>query len=92
MFLPFFEQFIYLLSNPHGKMKLYEFIAIFGTVVMVLAQMPSFHSLRHVNLVSLILCLAFSACATAGSIYVGNKSLHNLQIEITTCLHFLKKN
>ncbi|KAF3434140.1 hypothetical protein FNV43_RR25243 [Rhamnella rubrinervis] len=67
-------KFIYLLSNPNGKMKLYEFIAIFGVVVLGLAQMPSFHSLRHINLVSLLLCLAFSACAAAGSIYIGHSN------------------
>ncbi|PON60675.1 Amino acid transporter, transmembrane domain containing protein [Parasponia andersonii] len=65
-------RFIYLLVNPNGKMKLYEFIVMFGGVVLVLAQMPSFHSLRHINLVSLLLCLAFSACAAAGSIYIGH--------------------
>lgn len=41
--------------------------------MLVLAQIPSFHSLRHINLVSLVLCLAYSACATAGSIYIGKK-------------------
>ncbi|EXC25427.1 hypothetical protein L484_016810 [Morus notabilis] len=64
--------YIYLVANPDGKMKLYQFISMFGGVVLVLAQMPSFHSLRHINLVSLILCLAFSACAAAGSIYIGH--------------------
>ncbi|KAG5515707.1 hypothetical protein RHGRI_036678 [Rhododendron griersonianum] len=40
----------------------------------ILAQIPSFHSLRHINLVSLVLSLAYSACATAGSIYIGSSS------------------
>ncbi|KAK1375257.1 hypothetical protein POM88_031453 [Heracleum sosnowskyi] len=39
-----------------------------------MAQMPSFHSLRHINLVSLLLCLAYCACTTAGSIYIGKSS------------------
>ncbi|CAN6452325.1 unnamed protein product [Victoria cruziana] len=64
-------KFIYLLYNPNGTMKLYEFVAILGLVVVVLTQIPSFHSLRHINLVSLFLCLAYSACATSGSIYSG---------------------
>ncbi|XP_062174529.1 GABA transporter 1-like [Alnus glutinosa] len=65
--------FVYLLSNPNGTMKLGHFIFLFGTLVLVLAQISSFHSLRHINLVSLILCLAYGACATAaGSIYIGN--------------------
>lgn len=58
-------------------MQLYQFVAIFGTLTMFLAQVPSFHSLRHINLVSLLLCLAYSACATAGSIHVGK---HILQL------------
>ncbi|XVF46844.1 hypothetical protein PTKIN_Ptkin03bG0060300 [Pterospermum kingtungense] len=65
---------IYLLSEPNGSMKLYQFVIIFGCLMLILAQMPSFHSLRHINLISLILCLAYSACATAGSIYIGISS------------------
>ncbi|KAL5569531.1 hypothetical protein UlMin_026106 [Ulmus minor] len=67
-------KFIYLLANPNGKMKLYQFIIMFGGVILGLAQMPSFHSLRHINLVSLLLCLSFTACATAGSIYIGHSN------------------
>ncbi|KAH7542051.1 hypothetical protein FEM48_Zijuj02G0032400 [Ziziphus jujuba var. spinosa] len=65
---------IYLLSNPNGSMKLFEFVVIFGCFMLILAQIPSFHSLRHINMVSLVLCLAYSACATAASIYIGNSS------------------
>ncbi|KAI3972362.1 hypothetical protein MKW92_011305 [Papaver armeniacum] len=66
---------IYLLSNPEKEsMKLYHFLIIFGGLLLVMAQIPSFHSLRHINLISLILCLAYSTCATAGSIYVGMSS------------------
>ncbi|KAG5131898.1 hypothetical protein JHK84_038295 [Glycine max] len=65
---------IYLLSNPNGNMKLYEFVVIFGCFMLMLAQMPSFHSLRHINLVSSVMCLSYSACATAASIYIGNSS------------------
>ncbi|XP_039012779.1 GABA transporter 1-like [Hibiscus syriacus] len=65
---------IYLLSEPNGSMKLYEFVIIFGLLMLILAQIPSFHSLRHINLISLFLCLAYSACAAAGSIYIGNSS------------------
>ena len=43
--------------------------------MLILAQMPSFHSLRHINLISLLLCLAYSAAATAASIYIGKSSL-----------------
>lgn len=62
---------MYTISNPEGTMKLYEFVIIFGIFMLVLAQIPSFHSLRHINLVSLCLCLAYSACSTAGAIYAG---------------------
>ncbi|XP_002527442.2 GABA transporter 1 [Ricinus communis] len=65
---------IYLLSNPNGAMKLYEFVIIFGGLMLILAQVPSFHSLRHINLIALILCLAYSACATAASNHIGNLS------------------
>ncbi|CBI17091.3 unnamed protein product, partial [Vitis vinifera] len=65
---------IYLLSHPDGSMKLFEFVIIFGGLMLILAQLPSFHSLRHINMVSLVLCLAYSACATGGSIYIGNSS------------------
>ncbi|KAH8497929.1 hypothetical protein H0E87_017004 [Populus deltoides] len=62
---------IYLMSKPDGPMKLYEFIIIFGCLMLILAQIPSFHSLRNINLVSLVLTLAYSACATGGSIHIG---------------------
>ncbi|EXC25426.1 hypothetical protein L484_016809 [Morus notabilis] len=55
-------------------MQLYQFVAIFGILMLVFVQIPSFHSLRHVNLISLVLCLAYSACATAGSIYIGHST------------------
>ncbi|KAK3162524.1 hypothetical protein QOZ80_1BG0090550 [Eleusine coracana subsp. coracana] len=63
---------IYLIANPGGTIKLYVFVTIFGVFMMILAQLPSFHSLRHVNLISLVLCLAYSFCAVAGCIYFGN--------------------
>uniref|UniRef100_J3L602 Amino acid transporter transmembrane domain-containing protein n=2 Tax=Oryza brachyantha TaxID=4533 RepID=J3L602_ORYBR len=65
---------IYLIANPGGTIKLYVFVAIFGVFMMILAQLPSFHSLRHVNLVSLMLCLAYSFCAVAACIYLGRSS------------------
>ncbi|KAG6763116.1 hypothetical protein NC652_024105 [Populus alba x Populus x berolinensis] len=65
---------VYLMSKPEGPMKLYEFIIIFGCLMLILAQIPSFHSLRNINLVSLVLTLAYSACATGGSIHIGTSS------------------
>lgn len=66
-------QFIYLLYNPHGTMKLYQFISICGVITMVLAQIPSFHSLRHINFISLLLCLAYGTCITIGATYIGKE-------------------
>lgn len=63
---------VYLIANPGGTIKLYVFVAIFGVFLMTLAQLPSFHSLRHVNLISLLLCLSYSLCAVAGCIYLGH--------------------
>lgn len=65
-------KFVYLLSRPNGTMQLYQFVIISGVLMLVLVQIPSFHSLRHINLVSLVLCLFYSASATAGSIYIGH--------------------
>ncbi|KAJ6690569.1 hypothetical protein OIU85_006789 [Salix viminalis] len=65
-------KFIYLLSTPEGSIQLYGFVSIFGILMLVLAQIPSFHSLRHISLVSLVLALAYSACTTAGSVHIGN--------------------
>ncbi|XP_028776913.1 GABA transporter 1-like isoform X3 [Neltuma alba] len=65
---------IYVVANPNGSMKLYEFVLIFGCLMLILAQLPSFHSLRHINMVSLVLCLAYSFCVTGASIYIGNSS------------------
>ncbi|XP_050371293.1 GABA transporter 1-like [Argentina anserina] len=65
---------IYLLLNPNGNMKLYEFVIIFGCLMLLLAQIPSFHSLRHINLVSMLLCLTYSVCVTAACIYIGKSN------------------
>ncbi|KAH9317650.1 hypothetical protein KI387_019419, partial [Taxus chinensis] len=63
---------IYTIYHPDGAMKLYEFIICFGGLMLILAQMPSFHSLRHINLASFVLCIAYSVCAVIGSIHAGN--------------------
>ncbi|KAL2937564.1 GABA transporter 1 [Bienertia sinuspersici] len=65
---------VYTLSWPNGNMELYQFVMIYGGAVLMVAQVPTFHSLRHINLISLVLSLAYSAFATAGSIYIGISS------------------
>ncbi|KAG0581910.1 hypothetical protein M758_3G019500 [Ceratodon purpureus] len=62
---------IYLGLVPNGPVQLWVFVACFGAVMMVLAQLPSFHSLRYISLISLVLCLTYSTCAVAGSIIAG---------------------
>ncbi|KAL5579878.1 hypothetical protein UlMin_012320 [Ulmus minor] len=63
------KEIYYLLSNPNGEMKLYEFVIIFGCFM-------------HINLISLVLCLAYSACTTAGSIYIGAEKDYSLNGDI----------
>lgn len=62
---------MYLVMDPNGEMKLYAFVMLFGALLLVLAQIPSFHSLRHINFFSLLLCLLYSASSAAASIFIG---------------------
>lgn len=57
---------------PSGSLKLYEFIAMVTVVMIILSQLPTFHSLRHINLASLLLSLGYTflvvgACINAGT-------------------------
>lgn len=56
---------------PQGTLKLYEFIAIVTAVMVVLSQLPSFHSLRHINCVSLLLSLGYTFLVVAACINLG---------------------
>ncbi|XP_062146592.1 probable GABA transporter 2 [Alnus glutinosa] len=62
-----------LYSNlfPNGSLKLYEFIAMVTIAMIVLSQLPSFHSLRHINLGSLILSLCYTFLVIGACIYAG---------------------
>ena len=62
--------YIQNLHTPIGGTQLYEFIIYFGLLMLLTPQPPSFHSLRHINLVSVLCCLGHTLCAVAGSIYV----------------------
>jgi hypothetical protein len=64
-------QLIYNIYHPTTSMQLFEFTIVFGVVMMALAQLPSFHSLRYINLASLLCSLGYSLCAVAGCIYTG---------------------
>ncbi|KAL3699468.1 hypothetical protein R1sor_017490 [Riccia sorocarpa] len=62
---------IYRLYSPDGNLKLYHFIIFFAIAMILVAQLPSFHSLRYVNFLSLILTLAYSFLIAGASIYLG---------------------
>lgn len=57
--------------SPNGSLKLYDFIAIVTGVQIVLSQFPSFHSLRHINLVSLFLSLGYTFLVVGACIHAG---------------------
>lgn len=64
-------QIMYQNLNPNGTMKLYEFIAIATVVMIILSQLPTFHSLRHINLVSLLLSLGYTFLVVGACIHAG---------------------
>ncbi|KAI5073768.1 hypothetical protein GOP47_0011781 [Adiantum capillus-veneris] len=57
--------------NENGTLELFEFIVVFGILVLLLSQIPSMHSLRHFNMVSILLCFGYSICAFIGSLIAG---------------------
>lgn len=57
--------------SVHNHLTLYEYTIIFGAFTLLLSQLPSFHSLRYFNLLSMLLCLGFSICSIIGSIISG---------------------
>ncbi|EPS66607.1 hypothetical protein M569_08167, partial [Genlisea aurea] len=65
-------QILYSNLSPDGPLKLYHFIAMVTAAMMLLSQFPSFHSLRHINLVSLILSLAYTSLVVAACIHAAS--------------------
>jgi hypothetical protein len=64
-----------------GPLKLYHFILLIAVVLALLSQMPSFHSLRYINLGSLLLSLGYTillsaACIRAGMHYAHTSIVH----------------
>ncbi|KAK9143945.1 hypothetical protein Syun_013345 [Stephania yunnanensis] len=57
--------------SPHGPLKLYEFIAMVTAVMIVLSQLPSFHSLRYINLASVLLTLGYTSLIVGSCIHAG---------------------
>ncbi|CAO2170670.1 unnamed protein product [Urochloa humidicola] len=64
-------EIMYTSLAPHGPLKLYHFIIIVAVVLAFLSQLPSFHSLRHINFVSLLLSLGYTILVAAACIRAG---------------------
>ncbi|XP_061374166.1 probable GABA transporter 2 [Gastrolobium bilobum] len=64
-------EILYSSISPHGSLKLYDFIAMVTVIMIVLSQLPSFHSLRHINLCSLFLSLGYTALVVGACIHAG---------------------
>ncbi|KAJ6705447.1 GABA TRANSPORTER 2 ISOFORM X1-RELATED [Salix purpurea] len=64
-------QIMYSSLSPDGPLKLYEFIAMVTVVMIVLSQLPTFHSLRHINLASLFLSLGYTSIVVGACINAG---------------------
>ncbi|KAG8660981.1 hypothetical protein MANES_02G200666v8 [Manihot esculenta] len=64
-------QIMYSNLSPNGSLKLYEFIAMMTAVMVVLSQLPSFHSLRHLNMASLLLSLGYTFLVVGACIHAG---------------------
>ncbi|XP_039803388.1 probable GABA transporter 2 [Panicum virgatum] len=67
-------QIMYSNLAPHGPLKLYHFIVIVTVVLAFLSQLPSFHSLRHINLGLLILSFGYTILVSAACIRAGVSS------------------
>ncbi|XP_054824956.1 probable GABA transporter 2 [Prosopis cineraria] len=70
-------EIVYSNLSPHGSLKLYHFIAMVTVVMIVLSQLPTFHSLRHINMCSLLLSLGYSFLVAAACIYAGLSAKSN---------------
>ncbi|KAJ7952123.1 Lysine histidine transporter 1 [Quillaja saponaria] len=64
-------EIMYSSLSPNGSLKLYEFIAMVTAVMIVLSQLPTFHSLRHINLASLLLSLGYTFLIVGACIHAG---------------------
>ncbi|PWZ34180.1 putative GABA transporter 2 [Zea mays] len=64
-------QIMYTSLAPHGPLKLYHFIIMVAVVLAFLSQLPSFHSLRHINFVSLLLSLGYTVLVAAACVRAG---------------------
>lgn len=65
------SQIIYSRLAPHGSLKLYHFIIVVAVVLALLSQMPSMHSLRHINLCSLFVSIGYTVLVSVACICAG---------------------
>ncbi|KAG8476480.1 hypothetical protein CXB51_033379 [Gossypium anomalum] len=64
-------QIMYSNLSPNGSLKLYEFIAMVTVVMIALSQIPTFHSLRHLNFASLVLSLGYTFLVVGACMHAG---------------------
>lgn len=62
---------MYSAASPNGPLKLYHFIIIVTVVLIIFSQLPSFHSLRHINLASLLMIIGYAVVVVAGCLNAG---------------------
>ncbi|RCV33145.1 hypothetical protein SETIT_7G058800v2 [Setaria italica] len=67
-------QIIYSHVEPHGHLKLYHFVIVVAVVLAILSQMPSLHSLRHINFGSLIVSVGYTVLVSVACICAGLSS------------------
>ncbi|KAH7651576.1 Amino acid transporters domain-containing protein [Dioscorea alata] len=65
-------QIMYSAASPNGPLKLYHFIIIVTVVLIIFSQLPSFHSLRYINLASLLMIIGYSVVVVAGCLNAGS--------------------
>lgn len=64
-------QLTYSRHAPNGSLKLYHFVIMVALVLAVLSQLPSLHSLRHINVGSLIISIGYTILVSAACICAG---------------------
>lgn len=53
------------------ELSLYQFTIVFGCLHMLLSQLPNLHSLRHLNLLSLLASISYCILIVYGSVSAG---------------------
>lgn len=75
------EKIMYSSMYPDGPLKLYQFIALVTVVMILLSQLPTFHSLRHLSLASLVLSLGYTLLVVIACLHAGpSKFLYRIPL------------